>query len=78
MINHAWYYHDAAAGRYHAIERHAAGAARHYRVRFNLDPATGDSRTFTGPLSSKAAAATILEHLAPAAVELPGLPAWLR
>ena len=78
MTNYTWYYHDADAGRYHVIERHAAGAARHYRVRFNLDPATDESRTYTGPLPSRSAAERVLRHLAPAAVLLPGLPAWLR
>ena len=78
MITFCWYYHDAAAGAYHAIERQAAGARRTYRALFCLDPITGQPRTYTGQLLNRSAAAAVLQHLAPEAVELPGLPAWLR
>lgn len=77
MTNYCWYYHDADAGAYHAIERHATGASRCYQVRFNLDPATGDGRTYAFR-PTKAQCLSVLRSLAPAAVELPGLPAWLR
>lgn len=73
----AWYYHDQDAGEYHAIRRQ--GKPRHgYRVALEIDPATGDPNTYTGLLKSKAEAVRVLSHLAPAAVLLPGLPAWLR
>ena len=78
MTNYCWYYHDRTAGAYHAIERHATGSSRSYRAVFCLDPETGKGRSYTGPLPTKAAALAVLHHLAPAAVELPGLPAWLR
>lgn len=78
MITFCWYYHDRDAGAYHVIERHAAGPRRSYRAVFCLDPATGKGRSYTGPLASKAAAAAVLQHLAPEAVLLPGLPAYMR
>ena len=72
-----WYYHDQDAGEYHAIRRQ--GKPRHgYRVALEIDPDTGDPRSWTGLLSSKAKASAVLSHLAPAAVLLPGLPAWMR
>ena len=77
MTNYAWFYHDADAGAYHAIERHADGASRYYRAAFCLDQG-GAAPTYTGPLPTKAAAERVLRHLAPEAVLLPGLPAWLR
>ena len=73
----SWYYHDADAGEYHAIRRQSK-PARGYRAALEIDPATGDPRTYSGLMPTKAAALAVLHHLAPAAVELPGLPAWLR
>lgn len=78
MTNYCWYYHDRNAGAYHVIERHAAGPHRSYRAVFCLDPTTGKGRSYTGPLPTKAAAAAVLAHLAPDAVRLDGLPAFLR
>ena len=78
MTNYCWYYHDANAGVYHAIERHANGASRTYRAVFCLDPATGQGKSYTGQLPSRLTAEAIMYHLAPEAVLLPGLPAFLR
>lgn len=77
MTSYCWYYHDADAGEYHAIRRQSK-PARGYRAALEIDPETGDPRTYSGLLPTKAAAERVLRHLAPAAVELPGLPAWLR
>ena len=73
----SWYFHDADAGEYHAIRRQSK-PARGYRAALEIDPETGDPRTYSGLLPTKAAALAVLHHLAPEAVELPGLPAWLR
>lgn len=70
------YYHDRAAGEYHAIEY--TTQPRAYRAVFRIDTATGKPRTYSGPLPTLRAARRILAALAPDAVELPGLPAWLR
>lgn len=78
MTNFCWYYHDRTAGAYHAIERHATGPSRSYRAVFCLDPETGKGRSYTGPLPTKAAAAAVLQHLAPEAEPLPGPPAYMR
>lgn len=68
------YYHDAAAGQYHAIKRLGPGK---WSAWMDLDRSNGLPRSWTGE-RSKAAALAVLHHLAPDAVELPGLPAWLR
>lgn len=73
-----WYYHEASAGAYHAIERRADGNRRTYHALFRLDPATGEARAYSGPLSSRYQAEAVLHHLAPDAVRLDGLPAFLR
>ena len=78
MISFCWYYHDRERGAYHVIERHATGHRRSDRAVFDLDPSTGKGRSYTGPLQSRSAAAAVLQHLAPEAEQLPGLPAWLR
>lgn len=70
------YYHDAAAGEYHAVRY--TESPRAWTVLFRLDPATGAPRAWTGPLPTLRAARRILAALAPDAVELPGLPAWMR
>ena len=77
----SWFYHDPDAGDYHVIERHADGAKRFYRVLFGIrtdDAGALEADTYTGFLQSKSAAERVLHHLAPAAVLLPGLPAFLR
>lgn len=68
------YYHEPAAGMYHAV-RHFGPAL--WGVALNLDQATGDGRTYAFR-PTKAQCLAVLRSLAPAAVELPGLPAWLR
>lgn len=78
MTNYSWYYHEPAAGAYHAIERHADGPRRTYRVTFCLDPATGNPRSYTGFLPNLQTAKAVLLHLAPDAEQLDGLPAFLR
>lgn len=78
MTNYCWYYHEASAGAYHAIERRADGPRRTYHALFCIDPETGEARSYSGPLPTKAAAAAVLQHLAPDAVRLDGLPAFLR
>ena len=70
------YYHDAETGEYHAIEY--TEQPRAFRATFRIDTTTGKPRTYSGPLPTGRAARRILEDLAPDAVELPGLPAWLR
>lgn len=78
MINSCWYYHEPAAGAYHAIERRADGNRRAYHALFCIDPKTGEARGYSGPLSSRYQAEAVLHHLAPDAVRLDGLPAFLR
>lgn len=77
-MNAIWYYHEAAAGAYHAIERRADGPRRTYHALFCIDPATGEARSYSGPLPSRYQAEAVLRHLAPDAVRLDGLPAFLR
>jgi hypothetical protein len=71
----ALYYHDASRGKYHAVLHHGPGR---WSVALDLDPATQVPATYTGMLPSLLAARRVMAHLAPEAVELPGLPAWLR
>lgn len=68
------YYHDATTGQYHAIKHLGPGK---WSAWMDLDRNNGLPRSWTGE-RSKAAALAVLHHLAPEAVELPGLPAWLR
>ena len=72
----ARYYHDRAAGEYHAIEY--TTQPRAYRATFRIDPATGTARSYSGPLPTLRAAKRIMQALAPEAEPLHGLPAWLR
>lgn len=78
MINFCWYYHEPAAGAYHAIERRADGPHRTYRALLGIDPETHEARSYSGPLASRYQAEAVLRHLAPDAVRLDGLPAFLR
>ena len=78
MTNFCWYYHDRDAGAYHAIERRADGNRRTYHALLGIDPATGEARSYSGPLASRYQAEAVLHHLAPDAVRLDGLPAFLR
>lgn len=71
----ARFYHDAARGKYHAVLHYGPGR---WSAVLDLDPAGGPPATYTGTLHSLDAARRVVTHLAPAAVELPGLPAWLR
>lgn len=68
------YYHEPAEGMYHAVRHFGPGL---WGVALNLDQATGDGRTYAFR-PTKAQCLAVLRSLAPAAVELPGLPAWLR
>lgn len=68
------YYHEPADGMYHAVRHFGPGL---WGVALNLDQATGDGRTYAFR-PTKAQCLAVLRSLAPAAVELPGLPAWLR
>lgn len=71
----ARYYHDATRGKYHAVLNHGPGI---WSAVLDIDQATGLPATYTGALHSLNAARRVITHLAPDAVELPGLPAWLR
>lgn len=68
------YYHEPAEGMYHAVRHFGPGL---WGVALNLDQATGGGRTYAFR-PTKAQCLAVLRSLAPAAVELPGLPAWLR
>ena len=70
------YYHDAGRGEYHRITH--ADRPRSWQVELRLDPASGQPRTWTGFLPTLRAARAVLRDLAPDAVLLPGLPAWMR
>ncbi len=78
VISAIWYYHEAAAGAYHAIERRADGPRRSYHALFCIDPETHEARSYSGPLPSRYQAEAVLHHLAPDAVRLDGLPAFMR
>lgn len=73
-----WYYHEQDAGTYHAIERRADGPRRTYRALFCIDPETREARSYSGPLASRYQAEAVLHRLAPDAVRLDGLPAFMR
>lgn len=67
------YYHDAAAGEYHLLRHLGPGK---WMVCLRLDQ-DGAPRSWTGA-RSLADARRVLQHLAPGAIELDGLPAFLR
>ncbi len=71
-----WFFHDKAAGEYHAITY--TESPRAYRATFRIDTETGKPRTYSGPLPTLREAKRIMKALAPTAEPLPGLPAWMR